>query len=207
MSPAAESREAHRRFLNRYYGVSRWLYDLTRRYYLVGREAALEALAGEDWARLVEVGPGTGRNLRKLHAQRPGAALAGVEASDEMLAHARARCPFATLAQGFAEDADLTALLGAPPDRVLFSYCLSMVQDPGHALENARRHLAPGGSVLVVDFADLAGLPGPAAAGLRAWLRAFHVEPVDLDLLERHGATLCFGPGRYWVLATIPAAR
>ncbi|MCB9744190.1 MAG: class I SAM-dependent methyltransferase [Alphaproteobacteria bacterium] len=200
---AAPDREAHRRFLNRFYGVSRWFYDLTRRYYLIGREAALQELAATPWQRLVEIGPGTGRNLRKLRAARPDAELGGVEASDAMLEYAGQRCPGARLVAGFAEDFDLPSVLGGRPDVVLFSYCLSMVQDPDAALQNARRSLAPGGRVMVVDFADLAGVPAPGDAALRRWLEAFHVEPVDLELLAQHGARLRFGRGRYWVLATM----
>lgn len=173
---SAEARAEHRAFLNRSYGVTRHVYDVTRKYYLFGRDDTLGRLCAEPWGSLVEVGPGTGRNLRLLRARRPDARLGGVDASDEMLAHARARCPWAALSHGFAEDADLR-IDGRPPDRVLFSYVLSMVQEPARALANARAQLAPGGSVWAVDFGDLAGLPGPAAEGLRAWLAAFGVHP------------------------------
>lgn len=203
---SAEGREAHRRFLNRYYGQVRHLYDLTRKYYLFGRDTTLRELAAEPWRRLVEIGPGTGRNLRVLHAARPGARLGGVEASDVMLAHARARCPWATLRHGFA-DADEVPLdlLGAPPDRILFSYCLSMVQDPEKALDNARRALAPGGEVVVVDFADCAGLPHPLREGFARFLRSFHVTPLDGAALGE-GARVRFGPLRYYLVARLGPA-
>jgi S-adenosylmethionine-diacylgycerolhomoserine-N-methlytransferase len=193
------SRSEQRAFLNRYYGVSRHFYDLTRKYYLFGRDTALDRLLGQPWVKLVEAGVGTGRNLRKLRAQRPSASFGGIDASDEMLVTARERCPFARLSLGFAEDAPFCEVLGAPPDRILFSYCLSAA-----ALLNARRSLAPGGEVLVVDFADLDGLPRPLREGLLAWLRAFHVEPLDLRLFERD-ATVWFGPLRYFFIARVPA--
>lgn len=205
MSASANKTE-HRDFLNRYYGWSRHIYDLTRKYYLIGREYALRDLLNEDWNVLVEIGPGTGRNLRKLHEQRPDARLGGIEASDQMLEHARARCPWATLLHGFAEDADYTELLGARPDRVLFSYCLSMVQDPVAALENARRSLAPGGEVLIVDFGDLNGLRQPARGALQKWLNAFHVEPLDTTLLRQFDAQITDGLGAYYCIGRIPAA-
>jgi S-adenosylmethionine-diacylgycerolhomoserine-N-methlytransferase len=200
----ARERDSHRRFLNRYYGQVRHLYDVTRKYYLFGRDATLDELSGEPWQRLVEVGCGTGRNLKKLQARRPHARFAGIDASDAMLRHASSRCPFATLRHGFAEDADLRALLDAPPDRILFLYCLSMMIDPLAALENAQRALAPGGEVVVVDFGDLASLPWPVKAGLRAFLSRFHVQPLPDDVL----AAACrrsFGPGRYYVSARLPA--
>lgn len=107
--------DEHRRFLDRYYGWSRHVYDATRRYYLLGRDRALELLRSEPWDRLVEVGPGTGRNLRHLHRARPTARLGGVEASEQMLLHARQRCPWAKLEHGFAERADLAGVLGRGP--------------------------------------------------------------------------------------------
>ncbi len=195
----------HRAFLNAYYGASRRIYDLTRKYYLFGRDGVLSALAAEPWARLVEVGPGTGRNLRVLARLRPGARLGAIEASDAMLEHARVRCPGVSFVQGFAERADYAEPLGEAPDRVLFSYCLSMVPDKVGALERARAGLAPGGEVVVVDFADLEGLPAPLASLLRGWLRAFHVDPIDDDLMLRFGASLAHGPLRYFLVARIPA--
>lgn len=167
--------EAHRRFLDSYYGWSRHVYDATRRYYLLGRDRALDLLLAEPWQRLVEIGPGSGRNLRILHRRRPTAQLGGVEASSVMLAHARERCPFASLVEGFAERADLSAVVGGKPDRILFSYTLSMIEDPLSALKNAERALAPGGAIVLVDFGDLRGVPGPLSTAFSRWLATFHV--------------------------------
>src|SRR5688572_7215655 len=165
-----ERLHAHRDFLNRYYGWSRRIYDVTRKYYLFGRDTALEKLLAEPWESLIEIGPGTGRNLRKLHARRPQARLGGIEASDEMLAHARAKCPWGKFEHGFAETTDYRNLLGVPPQRVLFSYCLSMVTDAHAALDNALSSISADGEVWVVDFSDLADLPSVAAKPLRKWL-------------------------------------
>jgi S-adenosylmethionine-diacylgycerolhomoserine-N-methlytransferase len=200
----ASGADDHRAFLNRYYRWTRHVYDASRKFYLFGRDAAIRAILGGNWERLVEIGPGTGRNLRRLHAARPMARFGGVEASDEMLAHARSRLPWAILMHGFAEDADYAALLGARPDVVLFSYCLSMVQDPRRALDNARRSVAPGGRVVVVDFGDLLGLPALPRAILRRWLALFHVQPLDPALLAPHQPRTLHGPGRYYLIATLP---
>lgn len=194
--------EAHRSFLNAYYRKVSYIYDATRKYYLFGRDSVLEELLRQPWESLVEVGPGTGRNLVKLRGARPFALYGGIEVSDEMLAIARKRCPGMKLEQGFAEDADYTALLGTPPQRILFSYCLSMVQDGDAALRNARRHLAADGRVVVVDFGDLTGLR--FMAGVMKWfLGAFHVAAPDVDLLRRHGAEIHWGPGRYYMQAVM----
>jgi len=196
----------HRRFLNSYYGPARHIYDVTRKYYLFGRDRALRQLLASDWSTLVEIGPGTGRNLRAIHRRRPAARLGGVEASDEMLAHARARCPWASLTHGFAESASLDAVHGAPPDRVLFSYCLSMVKEPAAALARARRMVKPGGSVLVVDFADMAAMPASMRAALRAWLAAYRVTPLTDDVVARGSTALRHGPLRYYAIAEFPHA-
>jgi S-adenosylmethionine-diacylgycerolhomoserine-N-methlytransferase len=175
----------HQGFLDRYYGLTRHVYDATRKYYLFGRDRALEQLLAEPWNTLIEIGPGTGRNLRHLHARRPQARYGGVEASAEMLTHAAERCGFAHLVHGFAESADLVAIHGRRPDRILFSYALSMMTQPERALANAERALAPGGQIVVVDFGSLRGLPPPLREAFRRFLASFHVRPGLLDSLRR----------------------
>jgi S-adenosylmethionine-diacylgycerolhomoserine-N-methlytransferase len=201
---AAPSLESHRRFLNAYYGPARHSYDVTRKFFLFGRDPLLAELATESWSSLVEVGPGTGRNLRILRRARPDARFGGLDACDEMLAHARARCPWASLRHGFAESSDLTAVLGEPPDRVLFSYCLSMMSDPRLVLERARQMVAPTGSVVVVDFADMATMPTVLRRALRAWVSAFRVKPLSEELFAE-AEHLTFGPMRHYFVARFSA--
>jgi S-adenosylmethionine-diacylgycerolhomoserine-N-methlytransferase len=205
MTPDAQS--AHRAFLDRYYRLTHHVYDASRKYFLFGRDGVLDGLLGSDWTTFVEIGPGTGRNLARIHRRRPTATLGGLEASDVMRAHARRRCPWARIDPGFAEDGDIGAVLGGPPERILMSYCLSMFTDKDRAIDNARQHLAPGGELWVVDFADLAGLPPLPRRAMRAFLSAFHVEAVPDDLLHRHGAShVEHGPSRYFVVARFDGA-
>lgn len=201
------ARQEHRDFLNQYYGVSRHFYDLSRKYYLLGRDAEISDLLREHWDSLVEIGPGTGRNLRTLCQARPLAKFGGLEASDAMLDHARRQCDFASLTQGFAEDANIEGILGRKPDRILFSYCLSMVQDPIRALENCRKALAKDGQLVIVDFCDFAGMPRFLGRGLHRWLNAFHVHPVAPSVLEAEGARISFGKGRYYLRARLAPIR
>jgi S-adenosylmethionine-diacylgycerolhomoserine-N-methlytransferase len=84
----------------------------------------------------------------------------------------------ARLGQGDACSFNPEALFDQPAfDRIVLSYSLSMIPDWEGALDHAAGLLAPGGQLHIVDFGDLAGLPGPLAAGLRAWLAKFHVAP------------------------------
>lgn len=196
--------EAHRAFLNSYYNWSEKIYDITRKYYLLGRDRAIDLLVAERWDRLIEVGPGTGRNLRVLQARRPLARLGGVEACDAMLRRARREVPSARIVRGFAETSDFATILDAPPERVLMSYVLSMLVHKERALDRALEGLAPGGELIVVDFGDCSGLPRLAGGALHAWLSWFHVKPLDADLLLQRGATITWGPGRYYLIARIP---
>ncbi len=192
----------HRAFLNTYYGISRHFYDLTRKYYLFGRDTCLDGLLESEWKSLIEIGSGTGRNLRALHKRRAGARYGGVDASDAMLEHARQKCGWASFAHGFAETADLVSVLGERPERILFSYTLSMVQGQREAIDNARRALAENGELVIVDFCDAGGFPAVFQRALKKWLNAFHVHPLDSVGLFSGAKRITYGPGRYYVIVT-----
>jgi len=206
LSETETGRAAQRAFLNSYYGISRHFYDLTRKYYLFGRDQLLDELLAEPWTRLLEVGVGTGRNLRQLHRRRPQARLGGIDASDQMVSHAQKRCSFAAIQFGFAEDLQSANPLDAPPERIMFSYSLSMMSSPLAALASARAALAPGGSVAVVDFGDLAGLPAPVREPFRKFLATFHVKPLEPTVL-REATSVNVGPLGYFVIARYSAVH
>lgn len=206
MQAAAITRDSQQRFLDRYYGVAHHVYDLTRKHYLFGRDRALEQLLERPWQTLVEIGPGTGRNLEMLHEARPAARLAGLEPSRPMLEHARERCPWARFRHGFAEDVRLRTFFHRAPDRVLLSYCLSMIPRPEATLGRLLSQLGPRGELWVVDFADGAGIPGVARKALHEWLRAFHVTPLPSAVLAS-AASVEYGPGRYYAIARFRRGR
>jgi S-adenosylmethionine-diacylgycerolhomoserine-N-methlytransferase len=161
----------------------------------------LRDLLAEPWESLIEVGVGTGRNLRMLHRRRSDAAYGGIEPCDEMRHHARPRLPWVRLVDAFAEDVDYASILGRPPDRILFSYSLSMVGDPQVALKRAVEALAPSGEVVVVDFGELDGFPTAARLSFRKFLSAFHVEPVNLAALSPKPHQRRDGPWGYYATA------
>jgi len=205
--PFSTERERHRAFLDAYYGWAEPIYDLTRKPYLLGRDRALSVIAERPFARLAEVGAGTGRNLARLHAKRPDARYVAIEPSAPMRRRLEARCPWARTHDAFAEDVDYRALFElARPDVILFSYSLSMIQHPGRALRKARAALAPGGEVIVVDFGDLHGMPRRVGRTFRRWLGTFHVRPVERALLAGERATVEEGPLGYYRIARLPPA-
>jgi S-adenosylmethionine-diacylgycerolhomoserine-N-methlytransferase len=163
------------------YRGQRHIYDFTRKYYLFGRDTLIAGLAARPGMRVLEVACGTGRNLAKVAKAWPGVRLFGLDISSEMLKSARAALgEEARLSEGDACAFDPASLLGEPAfERIVLSYSLSMIPDWQGALTHAAGQLAPGGELHIVDFGDLAGLPRPLAAALRAWLAKFHVEPRD----------------------------
>jgi S-adenosylmethionine-diacylgycerolhomoserine-N-methlytransferase len=170
--------------MDRMYRRQRHIYDLSRKFYLLGRDEAIAGLCARPGASVLEIGCGTGRNLVKLARAYPEARLFGLDISREMLASAdaaRARAGLSVriaLAQGDATGFDPETLFGECEfDRVLVSYALSMIPRWREALVRALDVLAPGGSLYIVDFGNCVGLPGPFKAGLRRWLAAFDVTP------------------------------
>jgi S-adenosylmethionine-diacylgycerolhomoserine-N-methlytransferase len=175
VGPMAE----HAEVMDRMYRGQRHIYDLTRKYYLFGRDRLIDGLACKPGDAVLELACGTGRNLGMVARRWPGTKLYGVDISREMLRSAEAKLGAgATLALGDACDLDTAPTLGrARFDRVVLSYCLSMIPDWRAALDQAAALLAPGGSLHVVDFGDGSGLPRPLAQGLRGWLGRFQVTP------------------------------
>ncbi|HEY8698521.1 MAG TPA: methyltransferase domain-containing protein [Rhizomicrobium sp.] len=166
------------------YRHQRHFYDLTRKYYLFGRDRLIRELDLAPGERLVEIGCGTARNLIRIARRYPQAQLFGLDASHEMLKTAQlavARSGLTArikLAWGYAEHLS-PAMFGEalPFDRALFSYSLSMIPDWKQALNSANRVLSPAGRLHIVDFADLSGLGPLGARLLLAWLALFHVRP------------------------------
>ena len=167
--------------MERMYRPQRLIYDLTRKYYLVGRDRLIDELALLPGDRVIDVGCGTGRNLDAIARRYPGAELFGLDAAAVMLAttakrFAKAGLATPGLARASAEGLDPRALFGIEAaDHIIFSYSLSMMDDPVRALERATASLAPGGRLHIVDFGPMDGLPKPLARAMRAWLAGFGV--------------------------------
>ncbi|MFN0069570.1 MAG: class I SAM-dependent methyltransferase [Limisphaerales bacterium] len=171
--------------LRRYYSLHARIYDTTRWSFLFGRSAILDlAVAGGPPRRILEIGCGTGVNLRRLAREFPLAELTGLDGSADMLRVARRNLAAVghrlTLREGFYTG----PLRPTPaPDLILFSYCLTMIH-PGweQVIEAAVGDLAPGGRLAVVDF------HGSDAAWFRRWMGVNHVR-MERDLLPKLKAT------------------
>lgn len=157
-----------------YYKWHARIYDATRWSFLFGRSRLVDLVAKRlsgGSPAVVEVGCGTGRNLKALAKALPTARFTGIDLCQPMLRRA---------ARATAGDARRVRLVCAPygpdslpaasADCVVFSYALSMF-NPGFeaALDAARVHLRPGGLVAVVDFLDT------PSGWFRTWMGVNHV--------------------------------
>lgn len=152
---AEATQQANHQTLTRYYQFHSKIYDATRWSFLFGRDAIIDSVASRCRAtKILEVGCGTGKNLRSLLDAFPEATVTGVDVSGDMLAVAR---------QNLAREGDRVTLLQEPYqgaadhhpryDLILFSYALTMF-NPGweEAIVAAHNDLIPNGTIAVVDF-------------------------------------------------------
>jgi S-adenosylmethionine-diacylgycerolhomoserine-N-methlytransferase len=200
------------------YRWTRYVYDFTRKYYLLGRDRLLRDMELQQGDRVLEIGCGTARNLIRLARQRPDIRCYGLDASHEMLATAAAKVKFHGFAERIilkhclAEELDYakTFDLNAPFDAAFFSYSLSMIPTWPQAIDAALANVKRGAAFYVVDFWDQAGWPRWFRFLLKRWLDLFHVQyrPELLDYLreldDKGVGTLTVHSvaGRYAYLAT-----
>lgn len=170
--------------MDRMYRFQRHIYDITRRYYLLGRTTLIDGLCPPEGGSVLEIGCGTGWNLIRTAYQYPTCRLAGFDISRQMLNTASANIAKAGLSQriavemGDATSFSTSALFShAAFDRVFTSYTLSMIPAWPLVIESALNHVSPAGSFHVVDFGGGEEMSGPLRAGLHAWLRKFDVTP------------------------------
>ena len=183
------------------YAWQRHIYDLTRKFYLFGRDRLIDDLNIAEGGTVLEVGCGTGRNLIAVARRYPTARCFGFDISEAMLKTARANITRAglsdriTLKQADATCFDAAALFGdAQFDRVFFSYTLSMIPDWQAALAQGTK--VARGAVHIIDFGQQERLPKWFRRGLNAWLKKFDVEPRAMlpDFVRTLGLNDVFRP-------------
>lgn len=186
--------------MDRIYRHQRHIYNITRKFYLLGRDRLIERLAPEGNDCVLEIGCGTGRNLILAARQYPNAHFFGIDVSGEMLASAREAIASGKVSSRVTvQRADATAfdplsVFGRSQfERIFISYSLSMIPEWRSVIAKAVSLLAAGGELHIVDFGGQEGLPDWFRSALRHWLTLFHVTPRD-DLEVT--LTTFIGPGR-----------
>jgi ubiquinone/menaquinone biosynthesis C-methylase UbiE len=151
-----------------------------------GVESALTAFVGEHVdQRVLEVGCGTGHWLRSFCGT--GIRVTGLDASAQMLAHAKTQAPGAALAQGSAE---YLPWANESFDRVFCINAFHHFQGKVVFLTEAMRVLRPGGLMMIVGLDPHTGVDQwyiyeyfanvleidrrryPASSQIREWMQA-----------------------------------
>lgn len=168
------------------YRTQRHFYDLTRKYYLLGRDQLIADMKPPENAHILEIGCGTGRNIIAAAKHYPDTQFYGLDISEAMLEMARKNIEKAGVAdrvmlkKADASDFSASEIFGRDNfNRIFCSYTLSMISDWQCAIDQAVKACAAEGLVHIVDFGNQADLPEVFAKLLRAWLTKFHVSPRD----------------------------
>jgi len=140
--------------MDRYYRFHSVIYDLTRWSFLFGRQkiVVLADTYCNNPKRILEVGCGTGKNLKRLHKAFPNAQLTGLDISVPMLRIAMSKCShipnIKLIHASYDRSIDPKSF-----DLILFSYVLSMV-NPGFedCLSSSRQDLRDEGILAIADF-------------------------------------------------------
>jgi ArsR family transcriptional regulator len=170
-------------------------------------EAAMAAmLSGAPLGRLIDIGTGTGR-IATLFAQAAEQVL-GIDRSAEMLRLARGK--LGETANGrvrfvAGDFYDLPAADGSA-DTAILHQVLHYAQAPEKAIAETARVLAPGGRLLVVDFApheheelrlrDAHARLGFSDRQMEGWFAAAGIEPIGTETLAGETLTVKLWLGR-----------
>ena len=168
-------------------------------------EAAIQAAAGPGpFRRLVDLGTGSGRMLTLLGPR--AASCLGLDLSQQMLNVARARVEAAGLVACDLRHGDIfaTRLPDGCADLVVVHQVLHFLGDPAAAVREAGRLIAPGGRMVIVDFAPhtLEVLReqhqhrrlGFSPAEMKRWMTAAGLRQTGLETLSPariNGLTVC----------------
>ena len=170
--------------MNNVYRYTRHVYDISRKYFLFGRDTLISEVASKSGQKICEIGCGTGRNLIKLALLNSSNQLFGIDASDLMLEIARGKIKrhklerLVSTSNGLAEEFYFHTSF----DVIMFPYSLSMISDQEGAIRNAFKFLNPGGVILILDFGDLEGFPLIVGHLFKKFLKRFSVSPRKREL-------------------------
>lgn len=140
--------------IEKYYKYHSGIYDATRWSFLFGRRRLLTKLPDlPPRPRILEVGCGTGSNIRLLEFLFPDAEICGVDLSKEMLHEAELKARSSKQVTLLKDRYGTEKLNFEPFDLILLSYSLTMTGDNTEAvLQQVLEDLKIDGTVAVVDF-------------------------------------------------------
>ena len=170
--------------MDNYYRFHAAIYDLTRPLFLFERDRVTRDLELQPGNVVIEMGCGTGYNLRSL-VKKVGSSgrVYGVDCSESMLRIAREKVK----KQGWKNVSLAKSLVEeySPPENahvVLFSYSLSMIVEWEKALDRAISAIEKDGKLVILDFSPFCS-SGALYPLWEKWLKWNHVflrkEPVE----------------------------
>jgi ubiquinone/menaquinone biosynthesis C-methylase UbiE len=140
---------------NRYFAGHAEVWDQIRSLHVAESEverAVDHALGRRSLGRLVDIGTGTGRMI-ELFGPRAAHAI-GIDRSSDMLRLARVKLEAAGIPSSLRQgDMYALPLADHSADTIVIHQVLHYAHSPAAAIAEAARVLAPGGTLLVVDFA------------------------------------------------------
>ena len=177
--------ETHERQVKDYYRFHSRIYDATRWSFLFGREEILGMIPDlPSQPRILEIGCGTGKNIKHLEYYFPDAQILGVDLSEDMLNVARKKLEDSSKQITFLNHQYGSEPLKSDPfDLILLSYSLTMVGNQiEQVLEQIAGDLRPKGYVAAVDFHT------SPLSWFRSWMNMNHVNlnGQGLQLLKKY---------------------
>lgn len=140
--------------LENYYRFHAHFYDATRWSFLFGRNAIFDFIPDlPSQPRIMEVGCGTGKNIKLLEHHYPDAQILGLDLSDAMLSKANKKTKTSRTVSVKKKKYGQDNLDEDPFDLILLSYSLTMIGNQiEKVLDQISQDLKPGGYIAVVDF-------------------------------------------------------
>ena len=158
--------------LDEYYRVHSKFYDITRWSFLFGRSSLSSFLPGlPENPTILDLGCGTGKQLKYLKQLYPGSRITGIDLSEDMLQKASKK---------FGDEFELVNARYSKErfpentfDLISASYSLTMMDDLHETIEAIKYHLKPEAYIAAVDF-DSSPFPW-----FMDWMKINHVEMKD----------------------------
>lgn len=172
------------RKLQKYYRFHAQIYDITRWCFLFGREDIVKMIPElPAQPRILEIGCGTGKNIKQLKTRFQESHILGIDLSEEMLKIAKNKIGESAGIKLRKSHYGYESTNQEPFDLILLSYSLTMMdREPEEILFQIKKDLHPNGIVAVVDFHT------SPFGWFRRWMNYNHVDFSGrlLPLLGQH---------------------
>ena len=142
--------------LQSYYQWHAHIYDASRWSFLFGRQSLIHQCAeiNPHLTHILEVGCGTGNNIKTLASTFPDSQIVGCDLSENMLEKADKKCArFQATPELISGDYLDLPIRDNRYGLIVFSYILTMIPEEFEAIvKKAHRELHPKGIIAIVDF-------------------------------------------------------